>query len=56
MTLDQVFSLITFAIGAPFFVVFITTLRSSRLRRCLVVPKKWPDRRKAHRASSRLGP
>jgi hypothetical protein len=55
MNLDHIFSLITFATGALFYVVFITTLRR-RLRRCMVVPKKWPDGRKAHRASSRLGP
>jgi hypothetical protein len=48
MTLDQVFSLVTFATGALFYVMFITTLRR-RLRRCMVVPKKWPDGRKAHR-------
>jgi hypothetical protein len=41
MNLDHIFSLITFATGALFYVVFITTLRR-RLRRCMVVPKKWP--------------
>jgi len=46
MTLDQVFSLVTFATGALFYVVFIRR----RLRRCTVVPKKWHDGRKAHRA------
>ena len=49
MTRDQVFSLVTFATGALFFVVFISSLRR-RLWRCAVVPKKWPDGRKAHRA------
>jgi hypothetical protein len=40
MNLDHIFSLITFATGALFYVMFITTLRR-RLRRCIVVAKKW---------------
>jgi hypothetical protein len=55
MNLDHIFSLITFATGALFYVAFITALRR-RLRCCMVVPKKWPYGRKAQRASSRLGP
>ena len=51
MNLDQffslIFSLITFATGTLFYVMFTATLR--RRLRCRVVPKKWPDGRKAHR-------
>ena len=58
MNLDHVFALvfalITFATGTLFYVMFIATLR--RRLRCRVVPKKWPDGRKSHRASSRLRP
>jgi hypothetical protein len=38
MNLDHIFSLITFATGALFYVVLMTTLRR-RLKRCMVVPK-----------------